>query len=255
MKPAATMLIILTIAGVSAELRAQSLSDWYSRGIIREQTVDLVIARQNREDYDAKLANISRSRILVKPGKFPPASKRPTGPTAPAPSDQDTSFHPVESFVPQQLAARMGKTPQERQYIEDLLTKCLKFYTEGARERGVPLNDVARALNYYISTNYFVYSLGKAPNRAQMDKTRDMIRANMAQDENFRRMSDREKQESYETLIVVAGFVDLGFGAAKQSGNENLAEQFRDMAVHNLETLLGAPIRNINFTEDGLVLN
>ena len=119
----------------------------------------------------------------------------------------------------------------------------------------MPLNDVARALNYFISTNYFVYTSGAGPTPDQMSATRDSIRANMAQDDAFRRMSDKQKQEAYETLIVLAGFVDLGVGTAKQSGDANAAAQFREMAKHNLETVLGVPIEKIHFTNDGLSLN
>ena len=243
------ILICLTIAGFPTELWAQSpsLTDWYSRGIIRQQTVDLMIARQQRRDYDPYLAKIGRSRIVDKPG---PAR----GPASA--SSQDTVFHTVEpAFVPRQLAARLGKTPQERQYLEELLTKCLNFYTDTARQKGVPLHDVARALNYYIATNYLVHAQGTGPTQGQMEATRNMIRANLARDENFRRMSDREKQESYEALIVIAGFVDVGYGSAKRSGNEKLAAQFREMARHNLETLLGVPVQRIRFTNEGLALN
>jgi uncharacterized protein DUF6683 len=87
-----------------------------------------------------------------------------------------------------------------------------------------------------------------------MSATRERIRANMIQDDAFRSMSDKEKQEAYETLIVLAGFVDLGFGTARQSGNTIVATQFRDMAKHNLETLLGEPIESIHFTSEGLTI-
>jgi hypothetical protein len=255
MKRAAMMLIFFAVAGMSVDLCAQP-GDWYSRGIIRQQTVDLMITRQKREDYDSFLSKLGRMRIVGKPGRFAQTSsnsKRSGSLSNPTASDQDTVFHSVgPAFVPHELAIRLGGTSQERQYIEDVLTKCLTFYTETARQKGVPLNDVARALNYYISTNYFVYTLGAGPTRDQMDATRKMIRDNMAQDETFRRMTDREKQEIYETLIVLAGFVDLGFGTAEKSGNKNMAAQFRDMAKHNLETFLGAPVEQIQFTSAGL---
>ncbi len=228
------------------------------------------LARQMPTIYGPYLANISRVRILQKRGKLnstsgstSSTSKRPVGQkptTQPAgglpAAAGDTAFHASQPpFVPQQLAERLGKTQQERQYIEGVLTKCLNFYTDTAIQKGVPLNDVARALNYYISTNYFVYSLGAGPTPEQMSATRDSIRANMVQDDAFRRMSDKQKQEAYETLIVLAGFVDLGYGTAKQTGDANAAAQFREMAKHNLETLLGAPIEKIHFTNDGLALN
>jgi uncharacterized protein DUF6683 len=220
--------------------------------------------------YGPYLANISRVRVLQerskrnpashtgmsRSGGQVPASRQPSLPSTSAgrpPANQDTTFRMVRpAFIPQQLAARLGKTPQERRDIETVLTRCLRFYTDTARQKGVPLNDVALALNYFISTNYYVYSLGAGPTQDEMSATRDLIRVNMAQDSTFRRMSDRQKQEAYETLIVLAGFVDMGFGTAKHSGNESAAASFREMAKHNLETLLGTPIEKIHFTSEGL---
>jgi hypothetical protein len=211
------------------------------------------LARQMPTIYAPYLANISRVRVLQKRGKLKTTTQPATGSLAPT---SGTVFHPSQPpFVPQQLAARLGKTPQERQYIESVLTKCLTFYTDTAKQKGVPLNDVALALNYFISTNYFVYSLGRGPTADQMTATRDLIRANMVQDQAFRQMSDKQKQEAYETLIVLAGFVDMGYGTSKNSGNAGAAEQFREMAKHNLETVLGVPIDKIHFTNDGLELN
>lgn len=229
------------------------------------------LARQMPTIYAPYLANISRVRVLQKRGKLNSSrgststgqsgqkqsgQKPTTQPTGPFSNTTGTVFHSTQPpFVPQQLAARLGKTLQERQHIEGVLTKCLTFYTDTAKQKGVPLNDVALALNYFISTNYFVYSLGRGPTPDQMSATRDAIRANMVQDEAFRQMSDKQKQEAYETLIVLAGFVDLGYGTSKKSGDAGAAEQFREMAKYNLETVLGVPIDKIHFTNDGLELN
>jgi hypothetical protein len=223
------------------------------------------LARQMPTVYGPYLANISRVRILQRRGSLRSAgstrqSVPKTTPSTTSPgtnsSTPNTIFTPVQSpFVPQQLSGVLARTPEERKYIEGVLTKCLNFYLDTARQKGVPLNDVALALNYYISTNYFVYSKGSGPTQSQMNATRDMIRANLVQDERFRQMSDRQKQEAYETLIVLAGFVDLGYGTSKQSGNEENAAQFREMAKHNLETLLGVPVEQIHFTDNGPVLN
>jgi hypothetical protein len=234
------------------------------------QTGPAGLAQQMPRIYTPYMANISRVRILENrdklnspyrggvsvPGGRVPSGRPPSDHSGTASSNQDTVFHSVEpAFVPRQLAALLGKTSQERRYIEEVLTKCLNNYTDVARQKGVPLHDVARAVNYYISTNYFVYSQGKGPTQTEMAATRDMVHANMAQDETFRRMSDRQKQEAYETLIVLAGFVDLGYGTAKQSGHESLAAPFRDMARQNLETLLGVPVEKMHFTNAGLEIN
>jgi hypothetical protein len=225
------------------------------------------LARQMPTIYAPYLANISRVKILQRQGKLKPGSggattRKSTPPANPRPSttkptaNPGTTFTPVGApFVPQQLSAQLAKSPQEQKYIEEVLTKCLNYYKDNAQQKGVPLNDVARALNYYIATSYFVYSNGSGPSQPQMDATRDTIRTNLIQDATFQQMSDRQKQEAYETLIVLAGFVDLGYGTTKQKGNDASAAQFRDMAKHNLETLLGVPADKIHFTDEGLKLN
>jgi hypothetical protein len=237
------------------------------------RTGSAALARQMPTVYGPYLAHISRVRILHKRGERTPVDRAgvhragrqvPAGrqPSTPASTvgtlsaNQDTAFHTVRpAFVPQQLAARLGKTPQERQDIKAVLTQCLHFYTDTARHKGVPLNDVARALNYFIATNYFIYAQGSGPTPQEMHATREMIRANMAQDATFRRMSDRQKQEAYETLIVLAGFVDLGYGTAQQNGDERAAASYRAMAKQNLETLLGVPVEKIHYTSAGLALD
>jgi hypothetical protein len=201
------------------------------------------LATQMPSIYGPFLANMSRVRIVQPTDKLGSAA------------GGDTSFHSSQPpFVPQQLAARLGKTEQERQYIEAVLSKCLNYYLDSARRQGVPLNDVTRALNYFISTNYYIYSLGAGPTPEQMKATREVIRANMARSDLFLRMSDKQKQEAYETLIVLASFTDYGFGTSKESGDTKAAAQFREMAKYNLETLLGAPIERIHFTNNGLTL-
>jgi len=129
------------------------------------RTGPAALAQRMPTIYGPYLANMSRVRILHARGGLNPASytginrhkgqvpagrqPSPRSSTAEPPSaNLDTTFQVVRpAFVPQQLAARLGKTPQERREIEAVLTKCLLFYTDNARQKGVPLNDVARALN------------------------------------------------------------------------------------------------------------
>ena len=224
------------------------------------------LARQMPSISGPYLANIGRVGIPQKGAKLSStggsAAKRPEGqtttiqPAGDLPAAQGTACHASQApFVPQQLAERLGKSKRERQHIKGILTKCLNFYRDTAKQKGIPLHDVALALNYFISANYFVYSSGAGPTPEQMSATRDSIRANMVQDDTFRRMSDKQKQEAYETLIVLASFVDLGTGTAEKSGDTNAKAQFREMAKLNLETLLGTPIEKIHFTKNGLALN
>jgi hypothetical protein len=210
------------------------------------------LAQQMPRIYALYLANIGRGRVLDprKPGASEidgvnGSGRRPV---------VTTTFRPVgPAFVPKRLAAQLAKT-QDRRAIEATLAKCLSYYAETARRKNVPLHDVARSLAYFIATNYFVYAEGKA-GLPPMQATQERLRANMIEDATFRQMTDRQKQEAYETLIVLAGFADLGYGTMRQAGDDAGAAAFRSFARQNLENLLGAPVEKMHFTEEGLRLD
>jgi hypothetical protein len=218
------------------------------------------LAQQMPRIYAPYLATIGRVKLLENQRKLGGANGAATDPTGAKGDGQSgarpvptTTFRPAgTAFVPKQLASHLGKTPQERQTIEQTLTACLSNYVENARRKGVPLNDVALALGYFIATNYYIYAVGQGPTPPQIQATQKRLRVNMMEDETFRHMTDRQKQEAYETLIVLAGFADMGFGTLRQAGNAADAEAFRTFARQNLENLLSAPIEKIHFTDDGL---
>jgi flagellar biosynthesis chaperone FliJ len=220
-------------------------------------------AQQMPRIYAPYLATIGRVKLLENQRKLGSVGGARTGATGTKGDGHGgggpvatTIFRPVAAaFVPKQLALRLGKTPQERHTVETTLTDCLNHYTEIAQQKGVPLHDVARARSYFIATNYYIYTAGQAPTLPQIHVTEEQLRANMIDDETFRHMTDRQKQEAYETLIVLAGFADMGFGTMKHAGNQPAAEQFRAFARQNLENLLSAPIEKIHFTDEGLKLD
>jgi hypothetical protein len=195
--------------------------------------------------YAPYLANVSRIRLLEKPPHRPARI-----------ATAATTFQVVgPPFVPRKLATNLGKTSWDRQEIEATLTRCLAQYAGGTRQRSAAFQDLARALVYFLATNHAVFSEGKRPpTQAQLDASRAAIRASMLADERFREMSDMQKQEAFETLVVLAGFVDLGYGAAKQIGDRAAAARFQEMARQNLEALLGVPAERVRFTSAGLTI-
>jgi hypothetical protein len=214
------------------------------------------LARQMSTIYAPHLATINRMKVLENrrklgaseaPGPAPGrASKSGASPAG------DTTFRPARfALVPPLFAARLGKTPEERRYIEKTLDSCLDHYVELARRRGGEVHDVARAVSYFILTNYVIYRRGEVPTQPQIDAMRALLLTNMSADDTLRHMTNRQKQEAYETLIVLAGFADLGYGTMRNAGNEAGAEQFRAFAGQNLQTLLGVPPEKLHFTEEG----
>jgi hypothetical protein len=164
-----------------------------------------------------------------------------------------TAFRPVSaSIYPQQLAQEAASNEAERKEMEAVFAMCLQNYEANMRRQNQPVKDVARAVSYFIGVNYNVLHGGNTVTPAQGLALRAEIKDALGDDESFRRLSDREKQQIYETMAVLAEFVALNMSVADERGNKQLAEATRSMAKDNLEKLLGASAANIRITDRGL---
>lgn len=164
-----------------------------------------------------------------------------------------TTFRPVAaSIYPQQLAREAAESEAERKEMESVFAMCLQNYEANMRRQNQPVKDVARAVSYFIGVNYNVLHGGNTVTPAQGVALRAGIKEALGEDESFRRLSDREKQQIYETMAVLAEFVALNMSVADERGNKQLAETTRSMAKDNLEKLLGAPSASIRITDQGL---
>lgn len=163
-----------------------------------------------------------------------------------------TTFRPVAgTIVPQQMAAQMTKTPQERQELEQIFTNCLNYYKEIANANNVVLNDVARATSFYIEANYMIYAGKQGLTPEQGKGLRESVRAALSKDANFQTMSAREKQKMYETSAIMGAYVVIGHDLAEKKNDRKAATEFQQLAKENLEKLLG-PIDKVSFTDNGV---
>jgi hypothetical protein len=164
-----------------------------------------------------------------------------------------TAFRPVAaSIYPKQLAQEAASNEAERKEMEAVFAMCLQNYEANMRRQNQPVKDVARAVSYFIGVNYNVLHGGNTVTPAQGVALRAEIKDALGDDESFRRLSDRERQQIYETMAVLAEFVALNMSVADERGNKQLAEATRSMAKDNLEKLLGASAANIRLTDNGL---
>lgn len=172
---------------------------------------------------------------------------------SPLTGNGSTAFRPVAaSIYPKQLAQEAASNEAERKEMEAVFAMCLQNYEANMRRQNQPVKDVARAVSYFIGVNYNVLHGGNTVTPAQGIALRAEIKDALGDDESFRRLSDREKQQIYETMAVLAEFVALNMSVADERGNKQLAEATRSMAKDNLEKLLGASAASIRITDNGL---
>ena len=132
-----------------------------------------------------------------------------------------------------------------------LLTALLEEFDKGATEAGHP-NDLALALSFFLATNASIYHGGSAPSDPAMMELRDTIAAALVEDNALSGVTDRQKQELYETLVLFTGFTLATYQEGNEGGNADTVKVSRQLAGQNLLAVVGISPDKISFTTQGL---
>ena len=140
-----------------------------------------------------------------------------------------------------------AKNPQ----VLTILTTILTEFDKGASAAGYP-NDLALALSFFFATNASVYHDAGQPTDPQMIELRDAIAESLVEDNALNGVTDRQKQEMYETLVIFTGFALATYQEGKQGGNAETVKVSQKLAGQNLQAVIGISPDKITFTAQGL---
>lgn len=132
-----------------------------------------------------------------------------------------------------------------------IMTTILQEYEKGARAAGHP-NDLALALSFFFATNASVYHDAGAPTDPQMIELRDAIAEALVEGKALNGVTDRQKQEMYETLVIFTGFALATYQEGKQGQNAETVKISQQLAGQNLLAVTGISPGKISFTNQGL---
>ena len=141
-------------------------------------------------------------------------------------------------------------SPRNPQIIQ-LMRALLDEYEKSARAAGKP-NDLALALSFFFATNASVYHDGGQPTDPQMLELRETIAEALVNGNAFSGVTDRQKQEMYESLVLFTGFALAAYQEGKQSGNAESVKIGEQLAGQNLLAVTGISPDKISFTNQGL---
>lgn len=163
------------------------------------------------------------------------------------------------STSPQKVAAILGKNLNVKSSdVQPVLKALLDVYRQRAKEQNAPPNDVARTLAYCISANYFYFSGGTGVPETQVAALRSKIRTALSEDKSFRAMSDAQKRQTAENMIILTHLVALGVDevAAKVPAEkrDDVKKGYRQLAGLNLRGILGVDPKRVAFDKNGLVI-
>ena len=135
-----------------------------------------------------------------------------------------------------------------------IMSAILTEYEKGARAAGHP-NDLALALSFFFATNASIYHDGGQPADPPMMELRDAIAGALVEGKALNGVSDRQKQEMYETLVIFTGFALATYQEGKQGGNAETVKVSRQLAGQNLLAITGIAPDKIAFTDQGLSID
>lgn len=164
-----------------------------------------------------------------------------------------TTFRPVAaSIMPQRLATQMGKTSEDRARLEKFFAGLLRDYKQMAVDRGAPLNDVARASSFAVGTSYDVYNEGRLLGDGAFRAMREQMYDALAASQKFQALDDRQRQEMYESYVILGMFVSAAYESANKTNDKELAGKMRKLARIQLEGAFGVSVERLRFTDEGV---
>ena len=142
-------------------------------------------------------------------------------------------------LLSQEMAEAFGGTPQDKAETKALLEKILREYDAEAAKKGYP-NDVALALVSYIGLNSYVYNQKTEEMILPFEQNiglRDVVAEHITDNRTFDNRTDRQKQEMYETLVMIAGMIHHFYEDARKKNNAEELKNCKVVAAQYLKML------------------
>ncbi len=256
MKPAfrmgaAAMLVLVPLAARAEDYSwATNEYDYASRQLtnftnrFQDDLVDPVL-RKVRRDSTASGAPTTRPPFVAPPAR----SAAPAGAAAPI------LFTPVRMPAAQSAAHRIAAAypPQAQAKAEALFNQLLAKYAQLEQMNGVPHGDLGAAVAFFLGGNWMALNNSPladekfAPIIAQM-------RASLAASPGFPALSNADKQEIYEQMVINGMFMASTQLALSKTPDTAMVAKMQAAARGNLTRWLGADPARLQVTANGLEL-
>jgi len=180
------------------------------------------------------------------------ARRRENKRTIPAGTDAPVRFRSTGTQLKTREIANTIDAGNEQVFT--IMSTILTEYEKGARAAGHP-NDLALALSFFFATNASIYHDADQPSDAAVMELRDAIAEGLVEGNVLSGVTDRHKQEMYETLVMFTGFALATYQEGKQGSNAETVKVSRQLAGQNLLAITGISPDKISFTNQGLSID
>ena len=164
------------------------------------------------------------------------------------------TFSPANRNVAvEELAKTIGDTAENRAQLVPIFQQYLKAFDDQAKTDRADRYDLGRAAAFFVLVNY-VAATGKEANDAQANETEKKFRTTLASSNAFAKMSNAQRQQLYEYLVVLGTLPLAGATQAQQSGNKKEEAAYRQLASALVKTLFGIQVDQMTLTSSGLTM-
>ena len=147
-----------------------------------------------------------------------------------------------------------GGTPETKKQMTAIISTLLTEYEKAARAQGKP-NDLALATTAALVYNSSIYNGTPEPDDARIMEIRDAMAELMGEDGTLGSMTDRQKQELYENLVICTMLAKVGYEEAQKTNDKATMASYRDLAGQTLTAVSGMSPEKINFSADVQAMN
>ena len=159
----------------------------------------------------------------------PDAQPQPGAKPATASTVAALRFTPTSSNALQTFANNLGKNPEERQQLLQVITATKASFEQRYAAKGWK-NNVAGAYAFFIGTMAMVWS-GNEPDADAQGRLFDALATTLAQSPDLASASNADKAALYDTLIASASLPLLLFVDGTQQKNNAEIQQARALAT------------------------
>jgi len=139
----------------------------------------------------------------------------------------------------QEMANELGQTVQQKAEMKLLLSGILDKYDAAAAAKGYP-GDLALAIVSYIGLSARVFNQRTEDVILPFEQNiglRDTLAESIVDKGTFDNLSDRQKQEMYEHLVMISGIVNYAYEEARKDNNVEDLKRCKLMAEENLKAI------------------
>lgn len=183
-----------------------------------------------------------------------PAPVRNNAPVRNVYSPEATYFKPDARInVAKMVADELGTNRAEKDALLTLFNATKVAFEDEVAKKGRQ-NNLSAAVTFFIVATSTVYHDTPEPSDEAVDQLWDALNSVLDENDAVAAMSDSDKQQVYETLIVFSGLVYAGHLEGKSSGNAQTSKAYRQLAGTLIETVLQLSPDQLKFGKNGLAI-